>query len=63
MYFDTLHEKRYVLLPQNLEEVHWDWHLVVYLRELESFLDMLAQFNLVGGSTYMVDNYFLPNNE
>ena len=34
-----------------------------YLRELESFLDMLAQFNLVGGSTHMVDNYFLPNNE
>ena len=63
MYFDTPHEKHYVLLPQNLEEVHWDWHLVVYLRELESFLDMLAQLNLVGGSTHMVDNYFLPNNE
>ena len=58
MYFDTPHEKHYVLLTHNLEEVHWDWHLVVYLRELESFLDMLAHT-----CTHMVDNYFLPNNE
>ena len=63
MYFDTPHEKHYVLLPQNLEEVSLGLASARYLRELESFLDMLAQFNLVGGSTHKVDNYFLPNNE